>query len=934
MLTICIQKIKKQKWLSFCLLLGVTLLIAVFCSQPMFENGSLDKMLENMFDNSIAFNNQYPVVLRHDGVYTLKDTQSFNEVTQTVQANEAIWLKNLDYISVINKQSYYQIESMLSLASYYDRYQYFTYTCMPGFEDHINILHGQKLSEYSGDLIPCLVSEKSMDYNSFILGEEIMLENYKNRSGDKARFIVVGIFDVADREDSFWYHTPLEDQKEVYISTEAFDKLCTDYGIIEVNAHEAVIMDHESIKNSNIDAMNMAIGVFKKMDSMFSVSFDDMFKSFFEKRQSTGVMLWVLEIPILVMLLAFIYMVSGQIASSQSGEIAMQRSRGFSKFQVVKLYFLQTLIIVFIGCILGVPAGYGLCKLAASTTDFLTFSSQDISMYVFIPTMLIFAGIAGAIGLVIILLPVFGKLSISIVQQKSSYKFVKRMFWEKYFLDVILLAVSLYLLYNYNKSIDSLRVSALAGGKMDPVIFINTCAFMVSLGLLVFRLIHYLVNIIYKLGLKKWKLVSYVSFLQISRTFTNQCFIAVFMILTVSMGLFDANVARTINQNKEDRIVYSNGADIITSEKWLYHDFKNSNLENKMMRRYIEPDFTHFETLKDEGLIDNLTKVIRYKNTTVAKQKMKLENCVLYGIDTKRFGETADLKNELNTDKHWFNQLNDLAVAGNGVIISRNLADSLEVGLGDAIALNGYSLGKVDEDKKMNFKVVDIIDNFPGYDRYYYEEGQLKERYLAVINYATLVQNFELYPYEVWMRLNENATPEMVYQRLLEMNLDLTEYKAIPKLVSDMKSSPDIQIINGMFTLSFIISLVLCGVGFLIYWVASIQSRELLFGVYRAMGLAVKNVNKMLSLEHFFSTFLSVLAGGGVGMAVTMLFIQLFSVAYLPEKSNLELYIYYEASDIIKLFATIFIMIIICLFILKKQVKNQSITQALKKGED
>ena len=36
-------------WLSLCLVLGVSLLIATFCSQPMFKYGSLNKLLQQTF---------------------------------------------------------------------------------------------------------------------------------------------------------------------------------------------------------------------------------------------------------------------------------------------------------------------------------------------------------------------------------------------------------------------------------------------------------------------------------------------------------------------------------------------------------------------------------------------------------------------------------------------------------------------------------------------------------------------------------------------------------------------------------------------------------------------------------------------------------------------------------------------------------------------
>lgn len=143
-----------------------------------------------------------------------------------------------------------------------------------------------------------------------------------------------------------------------------------------------------------------------------------------------------------------------------------------------------------------------------------------------------------------------------------------------------------------------------------------------------------------------------------------------------------------------------------------------------------------------------------------------------------------------------------------------------------------------------------------------------------------------------------------------------------------------VQITNGLFSLSLLVSLLLCGIGFLIYWVSSIHQRELLFGVYRAMGISVRQINRMLILEHIFSTLQAVLAGGIVGMAATFLYVRLFAAVYLPEVSNVPLLVTYETEDIKTVFAVVFAVILVCLLILRRQVKKLNIAQALKLGED
>lgn len=59
----------------------------------------------------------------------------------------------------------------------------------------------------------------------------------------------------------------------------------------------------------------------------------------------------------------------------------MMRSRGYRRSQIVALYALQACILCLVAMLIGTPLGYGLCKLAASTTDFLTFHAGNLSMY-------------------------------------------------------------------------------------------------------------------------------------------------------------------------------------------------------------------------------------------------------------------------------------------------------------------------------------------------------------------------------------------------------------------------------------------------------------------------------------------------------------------------------------------------------------------------
>lgn len=143
-----------------------------------------------------------------------------------------------------------------------------------------------------------------------------------------------------------------------------------------------------------------------------------------------------------------------------------------------------------------------------------------------------------------------------------------------------------------------------------------------------------------------------------------------------------------------------------------------------------------------------------------------------------------------------------------------------------------------------------------------------------------------------------------------------------------------IQITNGMFTMSFLISLLICSAGFLIYWIMSMKNRELLFGIYRAMGMPMRDIQGMLFNEQIFGSLLPILAGGGAGALGTLLFAKLIALIYLPEKHNIAIRIFVYGLDIAKLFAVVLLVVIVCFFVIRKLLAGMKIAEALKLGED
>ncbi|MDE6760997.1 MAG: ABC transporter permease [Lachnospiraceae bacterium] len=940
MFTLIRRKLQNRKLLNGCLLLGITLFISIAACTPMFKKGSLNRLIQSKFTDYIEENNEYPSVIGRSGSCKTQSFPTVEAITGKIDSYGESWQKYMK-ISAREIETCMYVEGNRVTQQYDGKNNWSNIAYIPDLEKHITVVKGNLYGEEKKDdnIYPCIITEKVMDNCNFVVGEQIRFEDIKDKDGNVLTMQIIGIFDEKSNTDIFWHVETSELNKQVYVSEGDMEDILSRFSFDTVYFDYYMMLDYSEINSRNIMDLQDYLQQFHKLDENFTDNFTELLEEYRADKRFIDTIFWVLELPIFVLLLAFVYMVSGQILTMETGEISMLKSRGFSKKQIVFMYLCQSGILAGMGVIIGLPLGYLLCKMAASTNAFLQFSLKSTAIYKPTAGMIVYALAASLITVAFMTLPVIGYSRYSIVEQKSKKADLHSVnFIEKYFLDVILFLFSSYLLYNYGKQKELLAWDVMTGEKLDPMVFLNVSFFLLACGLVGLRLIKYLVRLVYFIGKEKWKPHMYASFLQIMRTRGKQNFISVFLVLTIAMGIFNSNMAGTINTNNNLRTRYNVGADAVVQEHWDMEVFVQSSGQPDWI--YNEPDYQRYSALK-EDICGNMTRVVRDDNVKVSSSNKSIQGCSMMAIHTKEFGETAKLEDGLNKE-HWYHYLNTLAKNASGVLISRNLAEEFNIKVGDSIQYARFQPVIYNQDEEIascNGIVCGIFDAWPGYEQYgygYNEKGEWEEqqRYMIVVNYAYELSVFGMMPYEIWMDLKDDAFVPDVRTYLKENEIETDFVKGADEEISEILDSAMIQITNGLFTLSFIISIILCTIGFLIYWVTSIKQRELLFGIYRAMGMSMKEVNKMLVNEQIFSSLLAGVMGGIAGFATTLLFVKIVAVVYLPRAHNIGLRLHIDVIDMCRLGLIVLLMIVICLMVLRYIVKNSSITQAIKMGED
>lgn len=923
-----INKLKNRKWLNLCLLMGVALFIALFVCHPMFEKGAGNQILDRLFTDHATQQNEFPARMSREGTYAVADYPDSQSVLDKLSGYEKKWTEYVD-INKVSSQQLITLSGGRADTEFGGPNNYFTIGYLPGLSEYADVVKSQTDTA----TFECSISEKTMDHYGLVAGEKIYLHVPDGSGKKEISFVISQICREKDINDPYWAKTLSDMGDVIFVSQDVFDEMMQYYSEDNISYSDFLMLDYRQINTENASLYDGYMEQFKDADKLYNDNIRDTLESFFTQQKTIKLMLWALELPCLVLLILFIRMISAQILSLEENDILVLRSRGATKLQVFILYLQQSGIIAFAGCVLGIVLGYIMCRAAASTDGFLRFTAKDIDTYKFVWQMLVYAVAAAVIMVLFITVPVWKKSKDAISEHSRGRISKKKPLWEKCFIDVILLALSAYLLYNYNKQKSTLAISVLENRSIDPVMILDNSIFIFAAALLCVRLTGLIILLVDRLFKKRFSPAMYASFLQLKRTRYNQGFLAVFLIMTVAGGIFDANMARTMNSNMEKRIVYNVGCDAIYNEDFRLRIQKNKDGSVSWM--YDEPDFGKYESLKNEGICDGVTRVLEDERVDISAGSGSISDAYLMAINTKEFGETAKLQSDQNddiNDAHWFNYLNELAKEPDGVIISSNLVKALGLKVGDSLNYSRYVPEAVDDDQiyaSENVKVCAIVKGFPGYERYTYEtdaEGNVteQEKYLIVANYATVVEKFGMTPYSVWMNLSKGKTVDDIYKNLTSAQ----------QLIDENKNSATVQITNGMFTLSFILSLIVCSVGFLLYWVMTLKQRELQFGIYRAMGMRMREVKAMLLNEQIFLSFLPLLAGAGIGITATAMFVRLISIIYLPQKHNIGVNVYIYPSDMLELTGVLFVAVAVCYVVISRLLKSMKIAQALRLGED
>ncbi|HEX6972696.1 MAG TPA: FtsX-like permease family protein, partial [Limnochordia bacterium] len=547
-------------------------------------------------------------------------------------------------------------------------------------------------------------------------------------------------------------------------------------------------------------------------------------------------LLFALSVPILGMVLYYVVLTANLTVQRRRSEIAMLRSRGAGAWQIVFAYAIEWLMLSGAALVIGPVLGLGIAAVMGASAGFLAFVDRTALPVTLLPDAYRYGAMAMGVAVLACLLPVIGVSRFSIVTFKQqATRGDRRPWWERYFVDLLLVGIAWW---GYRALTRQSAVVTSAQGQqetsllVDPMLFIVPLVFLVAFGLVALRLFPWGMRLLTWVT-SRWSGVSWALMTrQLSRNPGQYTPLLLLLILTVSMGIYAAATARTLDRNFADRIHYATGADVVLTEQWRLPGGGPPpgmpagvdgggemgglfGVEPPQPVVYEPPFYIHQELPGVAAAARVLTREVdariggNYKATGT-----------MMAIDPVEFAHVAWWRGDLNP-AHRNAYLNLLIRYPEGVLLSRDFMEKNGLHAGDWISL-------AIQRQPIEFFVLGPVELWP--TLYPTEEHPI---FVANLNYVQ--EQFVLEPYDVWLRLEEDASLQTIVDRLREEGIYVIDLEDARATLIEGRRDPQRMGLFGILSIGFVVSGLVSILGFFLYTFLSLRNRILQFGVLRAM---------------------------------------------------------------------------------------------------
>ena len=945
------RKMWNTRWLTLSTLAGLLVAVAFTTSIPMYADGALKRVVaQSLQDNSQGLP-AGALLISYQAAGGKADWNAFRNVDEYVREEVPASI-GFPTEAVQRSASLRSTEVVPEDPTQVDasRTRKMTLTSFSDLQSQIEQAGGVWYAEHpdADGTIQAVMLEEAMFRNDLHVGDVLLYPMYGG-SNETLRVKIVGAFKPADPASPYWYQGLDALMNNLFIAEPALlQDLAEKRNLPLQTVKWYAAYDLKEIKTSQLAPLSGTLGridieVYKRSnDARLELSFAEMLKEFRRTSVQLQTLLFTLAAPMIAMVFYFITMNSRQALEKQRSDIAVLRSRGASTRQIFLLFLLEGVLLGAVALAVGPFLGWFMAKSIGSANGFLEFVNRKAIPVGFSTDALLAGGAAILVAILAAVIPalVFTRTSIVDYKRKMA-RSAQTPFWQKWFLDVALVAVAAYGWYLFN---ERQMVSFKTGMTTDqlnvqPFLFFVPALSIFAAGLVFLRLFPLLLKLFNLVWKKLLPVPLYLTITQLSRSSKAYYPLMILLILTLGLGVYNASAARTIGLNAEERIMYKYGSDVVVKTVWegsaeLSQTAPQQGGGNQgggnnsggggqpqQPQRpaptriiYSEPPFEVFRSLP--GVV-HAARVLQVKSSLTVSGKTAGQGMIM-GIDNIDFARVAWLRKDMYS-LNPYKYLEWLGDVPEGAIISSNIAKKFDLKQGDTIQT-------VLQDQLIEFAIIGITPYWPS-------EFPDQAPFL-VANLDYIYDQVPLMPYDVWMKMEPDARTAPIIPALQEKGIELAQIDDMRSEMAAQSKHPARGGVFGILSLGFLVTVIVSLAGYILYWFFNLSSRIVQIGILRAMGLSRKQLTGMLLLEQIFTAGLSIALGIGIGKLTSVLFLPFLQTTDNSVRQIPPFHVVFSPVDTMRLSVVVAVMMCIGAGLLIAHIRRLRVHQAVKLGEE
>ncbi|MDJ0753946.1 MAG: FtsX-like permease family protein [Ardenticatenaceae bacterium] len=946
LLSLASRRLWNQRLLMACLLVGLVAAVSILSAVPLYADATQNRLLQGELTEAGTFRPPFAFMWRYIGAWNGDITAEDYRPVDTYLSEQAARVIGLPADQVIRHVSTLKLRLFSGRQTGFASGEPLLWAnvgFLSGLEDHVRFVEGTAPGEAdSGGELPVVVSQATADRLGLQVGEDYTLFG-SGEDGGQIPMVIVGVWTPIDPTDPYWFYTP-ETFNDILLSSESafFAAAAPQLDLPISTAVWYLILDGRTIRPGNVNRLLSDINTAEARvnallpSTTLEVSPVSALSDFGDTAGLLTLTLTLFSLPVIGLVLYFVSLMAGMVVRRGRSEIAIMRSRGISKRQVLAIYIIEGVLLAIIGLSLGLLVGRWVAALMGRTRSFLVADIFGTEAYegivaVLTPTAIGYALLGVMLTLAALFWPAWRNAGHTIVTLRNlQARDLLKPSWQRYYVDILLLALPLYGWYQLDRQGTLAILNSGSDPFSNPLLFLVPILFCFALGLVAIRFFPRVMGIFAWLADRQPSTTLLIILRQLARAAGQYTGPLLLLTLTLALATFTSSMALTLDDHLVDQMYYKVGADLAVVELGEATERPQQPTAPGQPQRpqddeenEDEPDylFLPVDTHLEIPGVERVTRVGNYDVVSAIGGRQRRGSIV--GVDRLDFTHIAFFRRDFASNESLGGVMNRLAVGREYILIERNFMSSNGLQVGDPLQL---TVQAGDVSAEVDFVIAAPLDYFPSL---YPQDGPFFVAHLDYLHEGL----GGVYPYDVWMETDPAVDSETIVQGVRELGITVIDQADARLEILEAQTRPERQGLFGLLSVGFGSAAIVTVLGFLVFAIVSFQQRYIELGMMRAVGLSIRQMAAYLAGEQAALIVSGTALGTILGVVASVVFIPFFQVG--TDKSALvPPYEVQIAWQQIGLIYTVFgIMFVLAVAVLIGLLTRMKLFEAVKLGE-